>query len=869
MKRKMQFLFRRSRVESEIDQELQFHIEAHIARNVAAGVPMEEARYRAMQEFGALETVKEEMRDTRGMGLIDSLAQDVRFGWRLLTRRPGFTLTAILTLALGIGVNVSLFSVINAVLLRPLPYADPDRLVQLWNYRDRSMPRQEIPLTPGDFLDFREQTKMLEGLAAYGDFGVSWTGFGEPERLTAARVTARFFELLGVEPVLGRRFAGERERTALISHALWTSRFASDRGVIGRPMTLEGQPHTIIGVLPKEFHFAGTGTIDVWVPWHIREEARGDRYSHFLLVIGRLKPGVTMPQAQAEQSAIAKGIAEANPDTNKGWYARLRSMRDDFVGDVRPALWILLAAVTVVLAIACANVANLLIAQSVAREREMAIRIALGAGRWRIVRQLLVEGWLLSATGAALGLLLAIWAVPLAINGLPEVLRRYMTYLSQVAFDGRVIAFTIALTVMTTLAAALAPAIQAARHGSLRTQSRETARGNRMRGVLVAAEAALAAILIVSAGLALRSLQKMMSVSPGFETVNALTMQVALPAAKYREPARQVSAQKEIIARLGLLPGMSSVATTSVIPLSGANRMSAFNIVGREDPAWKMPSCDYWTISPQYFATMGIPLKKGRVFTAQDEANTAKVILINQTLARDFFSNEDPIGKRIVVGRVSLEPREIVGVAGDVRGLGLDIPIRPAIYLPAAQDPMRSFSVLARASGDPRSLGRPVRAALLEIEPDMTVYGMNTLEQVMTGSPTLAIRRTPSLAMTMLAVAALLLAAVGIAGLLSSVVNQRTREIGVRMALGANAGSVIWMVLRQSLQLMAVGVAVGLVAAASLSRIARSWVFGVGVLDAVSYVGAALLLALVALAAAGLPAHRATRVDPASALRCD
>lgn len=811
-----------------------------------------------------------------------TLWQDVRYGIRMLRKNPGFTLIAIVALALGVGANASIFSVVNAVLLRPLPFAEADQLVMVWERRPRQN-RESNPVAPADFLDWQQQNQSFSRMAAYSARAFNLTGTGaEPEQLTGQLVTGEFFQVLGAKAALGRTLlpgvdSPGGNRVAVLSYGLWQRRFGGDKAVVGRTLTLDDEIFIVAGVMPPDFSYPDRET-EVWatpqrgVPDVIlpgNPDPATLRSLHYLNVIARLKPDVTRATAQAEMEAIAGRLEEQYPDANTGHTARVVALHEQLVGDVRPALIVLLSAVGFVLLIACANVANLLLARGAGREREMAIRTALGAGRRRLIRQLLTESVLLAGAGGMLGLLLALWGTDALVALSPENFPR----LQEINLDGRVIGFTLLVSLLTGIIFGLAPALQVSRldlNSSLKEGGRGSAESfgrRRLRGALIVAEVALTMVLLVGAGLMIRSFDRLLRVDPGFKADNLLTMEVSLPQSKYSESEEQTANFfREILGRIKTLPSVQSVGATWILPLSGQGAGSGFEIEGR-DPATvseRMNSA-FSAVSPNYFRTMSIPIIKGREFGDRDTATAPGVSLVNETFARRYFPSEDPLGKRIKRRGEETGWTTIVGVVGDVRQLGLDVEPRSEMYFSYLQSPVPFMNVVVRTATDPATLATAVRKEVWAVNPNQPVANVSTMNELLTNSA--AGKRFNTLLLSLFALIALTLASVGIFGVMSYTVSQRTREIGVRMALGARESDVLRLVIRQGMILAGLGIVIGLVAALALTRVMTSLLYGVSATDPATFIGIALLLAGVALVACYIPARRATKVDPMVALR--
>ncbi len=801
---------------------------------------------------------------------------DIRFGLRMLVKQPAFTLVAVLTLALGIGANSAIFSVVNGVLLRPLPYGEPDRLVVVWETEGA---RDTGPASAANFLDWRDQNQVFDGLTAVFPQPVTLTGGDEPERLRGLQVTPNFFQLLGVNPVAGRSFSTDEDatgrRAVVLSHEFWQRQFGARPDVIGDTLSLDGEVYSIVGVMPAGFQYA-TEQADVWVrpprdipvpPIDLGDEADilQERGLHWLQVVARLAPGVTLDEAQAEMEVIASRLANTYPDDNTGRGINLVPMHEQLVGDVRPALVVLLGAVGFVLLIACANVANLLLSRASGREREVAIRATLGASRARLVRQFLAESLLLSLLGGALGLVLAFWGMDLILAMSPDVLPR----ISVIELDVRVLAFTLGISILTGLIFGLLPAIQSTR-ADLQDSLKDGGRGSggrerrRLRSFLVVTEVGLALVLLICAGLMMKSFFLLQDVDPGFNSDNVLTLRLWLPEAKYDEESRVAGFYDQVLERVADLPGVASASAVLSVPLSGSSANFSFVIEGRPEPA---PGEDYaagfQSVSSGYFRTMGIPLLKGRDFSERDDAEAPKVLVINQALAGRYWSGEDPVGRRISLDEE--EWIEIVGVAGNVLHNGLDREPRPEIYLPYQQSALRFMTLVVKSHSDPMSLVAAVRSQVLAVDPDLPVYKVMSLDEIVAES--VARPRFNMFLLAIFSALALVLAAIGIYGLMSFSVSQRTHEIGIRLAMGARSGDVFKLVVGEGMALALAGLALGLAVAWAITRYLSSMLFGVTTTDPWTFAGVCLVLAAVALVAVTLPARRATRVDPLVALR--
>ena len=801
---------------------------------------------------------------------------DLRYSLRVLTKNRGFTAMALITLALGIGVNTAIFSVVDSVLLRPLPLKDPDRVVSIWEHGLRYGGGNN-EMAPANYFDLSHQSQTLEGVGAFGDLSVNLTGEGEPERIDGQLVTASVFKLLGVEPALGRTFSPDEDRVGqehvvVLSDALWRRRFNSDRSILGRSLMLNAESYTIVGVMPPNFFFPVRET-ELWTPWAMEPEQASGRGDHYLRVMGRLKPGATIEQANAELEAIAGRLSSEYPRTNEGLGFLVRSFHEDYVGDLRRPILILFAAVALVLLIACANVANLLLAQATTRRREIAIRIALGARRIAIIRQLLVESLLLAGGGGLLGVLGAVWGVQWLSKLAPQSLSK----LQSVTVDARVFVFTLGVTMLTALVFGAMPAFQASRSHPADTLS-EAGRdlagglsGRFARRVLVVAEVALAVVLLVGAGLLLRSFQRLRHVEPGFRSDNLLTMRMVLPYSKYETSEQRRAFYDEALRKIAELPGVESAGMISFLPLSFTGVNFNFSIEGRPAPSdMKLPAALYRVVSPDYFRAMGIPLQRGRFFDSRDVAGAPPVILINRSLAEHFWPNEDPTGKRLKIGPAD-SPNAwaaVAGVVGDVQQEALNREQKFELYVPYAQE-RRGFvaprDLVVRTAGDPQAVAAAVREAVWSVDKDQPVSNVKTMEQVV--ATAVSRERFQTLLLALFATLALVLACVGLYGVISYAVVQRTHEIGVRMALGARSGHVLRLVINQGMALTLIGLVLGVGISFAVTRVMSEMLFGVTATDPLTFVGVPIVLGVIAFLACYIPARRATKVDPLVALR--
>jgi putative ABC transport system permease protein len=800
--------------------------------------------------------------------------QDLRYGFRTLLRNPGFCAVAILALALGIGPNTAIFTMVNAVLLKPLPVPEPNRVVMIWGTLLKSG-FDQMPVSAADYLEWKKQAHSFDQMSAafaIPEFGLNVSGAGDPERVSAALASKEFLPALGIKPIVGRNFLPEEDRpggppAVLISHALWQRRFHSDPAAIGRNLTVDGIPRTVVGVVPHEL--GEMVAADLWLPTAINPN-NPERQNHQFGIVARLKPSVTVAEARAEMAVIARRLESAYPATNTGWGVTLFPMAEMFTGRIRPVLLILLGAVGLLLLIACANLANLLLARAATREKEIAIRGALGAGRLRLIRQLLTESLVLALAGGALGLVLAAWGVRLLRSVVPDM----FPMLQHMSVDVPVLAFTFGISILTGLLFGLVPAWRSS-HTDLNTTLKEAAGrsesaggSHRIRSFLLAGEVALAVLLSVSAGLLLRSFVRVTEVNPGVRTANILTMNLSLPEVKYDTPQKRATFYKDLIERVDTLPGVRSAGAVVFLPLrvsilSFRIWVNSFTIEGRPPvPQDKQPLADYRPATPGYFNTMGIALRQGRLFDQHDDLDAKRVVLVNEAMVRKHFPDENPLGQRIVMGK----PMEIVGVVADAKLYGLDAPVEPAVYVPHAQHSGdSSMAVVVRTEGDPTVVAAAVRREILKLDPEQPISNVRSMEQVLSDS--LMLRRVAMLLLTVFASLALTLATVGIYGLTAYSVSRRTHEIGLRVALGASQSQILRMVVGRGLVTSLIGAAIGVAAAFELTRGLSGMLYGVTATDPPVFAGVPLLLIAVSVLASYVPARKATRIDPLVALR--
>lgn len=875
-------MFRKRKFEQELDDELRSYVELQAAEKVRRGMSPEEALREARRELGGMDQVKEKVRDVRPGVFMDTLLQDIRYAFRMLRRNPAFALVAILTLAVGIGANTAIFTVVDGVVLKPLPYPDPDRLLTLWE-RSRA-DGLESTVAPANFYDWREQSRSFAKMAAidpYPDFILN--GSGEPQRLSGADVSGDFFSLLGMRMALGRDFLAEEDRpgrnhVVILGYATWQRYFGSRADIVGHALTLNGDSYIVAGVLPRDFSFVSKAAdyharnqFDLFRPIALPtpppEWMRG---THPLCVLSRMKPGVTLKQAQAEMDLIASNLERLYPNEDKGKGVAAVPLQQHVVADVRGTLLTLLAAVGLLLLITCANIANLLLTRAATRGRELALRAALGANRARIARQLMTESLVLTVAGGLLGLIFVYAGVPALVRHLPTDLPRT----TEIAVDGRVLIFTSAVALLAGLLFGLAPVFH--HGGSLRQSGRGVIAGqSRLRGALIVGQVAIALVLLTGAGLMAKSLWKLMQVPPGFRAEHVLTARLSLPPQytngyKFGTGVhRQISAfQQRLLDRVRAVPGVKSAAFTAYLPLSGADNSWSILIEGRPPkPPGEFDEVNYRPVGAGYFETIGIPLKRGRGFTAFDNEDGPLVVAINESMARRFWGSADPIGQRVSFSEDKW--RTIVGVVGDVHHRGLDTKAAPEMYIPYAQAPNVEArpTIVLRTSIEPLIIAVPLRQAVAEVNRSVPIDHITTMQDLVSNSAGQPRFRTAVI--LAFSVLALFVASIGLYGVMSYVVSQRTQEFGIRMALGATRGAVVHLVLRQAAKLVGIGIALGLTGAALLSQTIAKLLYGVAPLDDVTLASVTTLLALVGIAAVYVPARRAAKSDPMESLRHD
>ena len=873
-------LRQRETVINDIDREMRSHLELQVEENIRAGMSPDEARAQAMRSFGNVNRAVDAAYDVKGGGLLESLTQDIRYGVRMLAKHKAFTAVAVLTLALGIGANTAIFSVVNELLLRPLPYRDAERIVMLWEVTPEG--RHQNTTSRANFRAWRAQSTSYENVAAFTDQRFNLTGDGEPEELSVQFATPELFKILGVDPLLGRTFLPEdgepgKPPIAVLSYPLWQRRFGGQASVIGQPITLSGIKFTVIGVMPANFQFhikqrSGTGRpAELWtiLPMTIGQGA--NERGRFLSTVGKLKEGMTVDHAGAELRTIEARLSDEVPQFNKNYSAEVLPLREQFFGNVRRPLWLMLGAVGFVLLIACANVANLLLSLATSREKEIAVRAALGARRTRIVRQLLTESLLLALLGSALGLGFA-W---LGIKALMLIAPKDLVNFQSVSMNMTVLLWTLGVSVLTGIIFGLARALHISRlnlNDSLKeggkSESGQASGSRRLRSALVVSEIALAVVLLASAGLLIRSFIRLQQVDRGFNTDNILTMVVRLPDAKYSQDPQLVAFFSQALEKIRHLPTVRSAGMVNHLPLyGGLGSSTGFKILGRpEPPPGQGPSTDVRVVDLEYFPVMGIPLLRGRNFSDAELREPRQKILINEALARTYFASEDPIGQRLDVAMFEKPtPAEIIGVVGNVRYDSLVDESPPAVYFPHPDLAYSFMTLVVRTDGDPTAITPAIQREIRTLDPNQPVSDVRTMNQVM--SEWVGRSRFNTLLLGLFAGLATLLSAVGIFGVMNYSVALRTRELGLRLAVGAQPRQVLLLVLKQGLFLTIAGVVLGLAAAFALTRLLSGLLFGVAAVDVTTFATISLLLVAVSLLACYLPARRAMRIDPLSALR--
>ncbi|MHB8487359.1 MAG: ADOP family duplicated permease [Candidatus Acidiferrales bacterium] len=877
--RRIRMLFRREKFRHDLDEEMRLHLELRESELRENGARPEQVHTEARKHFGNTLALREASHDSWGWAWLEHLAQDLRFAFRMLAKNPGFTAVAILTLGLGIGANTAIFSVVYGVLLQPLPYKDASRLVEL----NETTPKVgTVSVSYQNFLDWRQQSHAFSQIAAVHDVGFNLAGVTQPENISGEAVSPNFLSMMGVRPFLGRDFSASEEKpgtppVVLLSYELWQSHMGSDRNAIGRTITLDGRSFTIVGVLPPNFRSLDKTDvmlpIGVWATNNSEEAnnrgARGD-----MVVIGRLAPHVTFAQARTEMEGIAARLAKEYPATNDQFGVALQTVRNAFVGDARPAILVLFGAVMFVLLIACANVANLFLVRGAARTKEIALRMAFGASRSRIIRQMLTESFVLACLGGVLGLALAIAGV----RGIARLIPMDMLSGASVNLNGAVLLFAAGIVVLAAFIFGLAPAMHSTRpdvQSELKEGGRTastSAAQNKLRGALAIAEISLALILLVGAGLMMKSLYKLMSVKPGFRPDRVLTMEMDLRTQQYSKDPAILNFWQQVLERVRALPGVENAAVGTVVPLTGNHNRIDITVEGMALPKpGNYPHPDFHDVSPGFVSTLGIPLLRGRTFTDADKQGAPLVGMVNAGLAQQYWPNDDPIGKRFMFGHPDPTGKKppkwitVVGVVGDTKLYGLANPSRLEIYVSSLQDPDSDMNLVVKSRTDPAALISAIRGAVASINKNQPIFAISTMNQLVSDS--LGTRRITLVLLGLFSALALVLAAIGIYGVISYSVAQRTHEIGIRMALGAQHKDVLRMILRQGVKIAVAGVAIGVVVSLGLTQLMSSLLFSVSAADPLTFAGVAILLVLVAMLACYIPARRAIRVDPMVALR--
>jgi putative ABC transport system permease protein len=871
--------FRRRYWDEVRARELDAYLELETDDNIARGMTAEEARRAAHLKLGNPTLVREEIYRMNSVEFLEVFWYDLRFGWRMLAKTPGFAAIAVVTLAVGIGANTAIFSVLNATLIRPLPYPNASRLVMVWETRSSEKARQNVT-SPATFLKWQEHNTVFEGMAAcFNDTGIL-TGGGAPEQVAMQDVGPSLFSLLGVNAMMGRVFVPVQDgvegadKVAILSSELWRRRYGADPNILGSKIVVDDKPRTVIGVMPRGFQFFVKQQSfyqkapEMWVPMVLSGE-RATSHGRYLQVIGLLRPGVTLPQAQSAMTGLAQRLVAEDPASMKNWSVNLVPLRTQLVGEIEPGLRYLQAAVGLVLLIACANVATLFLARAAARKHEIAVRMAVGAGATRVVRQILTESCLIAGLGGAAGLLLAWWSTKALLAFAPANL----IPLEGVSMDVRVLVFTMAVALLTGLLFGTAPAVQAARTSPrepLNEGGRDgsgSLRRSRARSAFVVSEFTLALILLAGAGLLVRSLTRLMAVDPGFVPKNVLTGSVLLPNAKYGKDERRGEFYAQLLSRLRQLPGVRSVSADAFLPFAGIIAGTGVDVEGRPPlPMAEKPVVDITLVEPRFFETMGIPLVQGRTFSEREGVELSHKVVISESMAKQLWPNENPIGKHVTIYmKRENSPSEVIGVVGDVKHAGLDAEIRPTGYWAFPELSFSFMTVVVRTDGDPLALAQALRETVLSLDKDQPVADVRSMESLLSAS--MARTRFATVLMAAFAGMALLLAVLGIYGVVTYIVEERTREIGIRVALGASYAGIIMLLLKQGMRLAGVGIVIGTVVSLGLTRLLANLLFGTRATDPVTFAGVVGGLGGVAMAACYLAARRAARVQPIAALR--
>lgn len=867
-------LFHKDRVDQEFSAEIQAYLDMLTEAKLRQGLSPQEARRNALLELGGVGQVEERVREIRMGQFIETAWRDVRLGVRTLVHSPIFTAVTVLSLALGIGANTAIFSVVNGLLLRPLSYPESERLVDVWH----TPPQQSFPgldrfsVSPANYLDWKAQSSSFEKIAVYGYAGLSLSTSNDPLSLIGASVSSDFFSVLRTNAMQGRTFTPDeeqpgRDQVVVISHGLWERAFGANPNIVGQSITLNSRSFNVVGIMPAGFEFPREA--ELWTPLAWDDKERQVRSIHDYLVVARLKPNVSVQQAQAEMNTISSRLEQQYPEEDKGWGARVIPLREDLVGDVRTALLVLFGAVSFVLLIACANVANLMLARGANRQKEMAVRIALGAGRARLIRQLLTESVLLAVTGGLLGLLVALLGSKILVQV------GSLSSAGDIGIDTWTLGFTLLVSFVAGIIIGIMPAVQFTKTSVSETLKQGSGRsgGSSLkqytRKALVISEVALSLVLLIGAGLMIRSFWKLQNVDPGFDTRNALTMSVVLSPIRYSEPNQQLAFLDQALEQIRAVPGVVSVGATTTIPLGGGGSTQPFSIEGRPAGAIaEQPMAQTRYISPDYFRAIGIPLRQGRFFSEQDRDKSVPVVIISEAMARRFWPGENPIGKRLTPSFHSEQgAREIVGIVGDVKARGLDSDSSAMMYMAYKQAARPFMSFVVRTASSPEGLIQPVSKAIYSIDKDQALTDVQTMDQVLLAS--LSGRRFNMTLLLTFAGVALLLAAVGVYGVMNYTVTLRRRELGIRMALGAAKMDVLRLVLGQGLTLTLIGVGAGLISAYALTRLMASLLYGVTATDYLTFGIVSAMLIIVGLVASYVPARRATKVNPTIALRAE
>jgi predicted permease len=867
----------RKRLLEELDQDIRDHIERETQDNIERGMPPKEARYAAMRKFGNMTRITEESWEVWSFVWLEQLLQDARLGLRRLRKSPGFTVIAILTLALGIGASTSIFSVVNAVLLAHLPYKDPGRLAMIWG-TNTGNGMEGTPVSPGDYFEWKQKNTVFQDIAASRDDQVTLTGSGNPQLLVGYDFSANYFSILGVSPALGRTFSAEEDRpggpkVAVLSDKLWRGTFLADPGILGKAITLDGEPYRVIGVMPRSFDYPPGE--ELWMPVALPDSAASDYRHHYVRVMGRLKPGVSVELAQTQMMALALQIDGEHPTTDAGNGVNVTPLRRQLAGDIQTPLLVLLGAVGFVLLIACANVASLLLARATTRHKEIAACAALGASRWRLLRQFLTESLMLSLAGGVLGIALALWCTKFLVSIFPnDIANLSIPRLESIPINVPVLGFALAAAVLTGLLFGVAPAMQSAGANAadiLKESSRGATPGSRsarLRRVLVVAEIALSLVLLAGAGLLIESFERIARGSLGFQPDHVLGVEVFLAANHYpeKQPDKQRAFVRDVLRGMKSLPGVLSVGAAFTLPLTGFWGETDFLVEGRPLPKpGATPTADNRFVTPGYFSTMRIPLLGGRDFIDADRDGGRRVAIVDETLARKYLGGS-AVGKRLNLGTPEKpEWWEAIGEVGNVKAFGLERPDLPTLYRPYAQRPVGLLAFTIRTAGDPAALLKSAEQAVWDVDKDQPIFKALPMDTL--AAQSVALRRVSTLLLAGFATLALVLAAVGIYGVMAYSVARRTHEIGTRMALGAQPGDVLRLVLGQGARLTIVGVIIGVVAALVLTRFMARILFGVSASDPLMFAGATILLTFIALAACYIPARRAMRIDPMVALK--